>query len=160
MSEALIGPQPWLIRAGGVPRGRALLAAGLAGAVGLGCGMALGRTGYPPLEVLLQGSETVLEQAVAYPAGRPVVTAAIVSMAPGQETGWHAHEAPLFAWMLAGELTVDYGPDGARVYRAGDALLEAFRTRHNGRNGGAEQVRLLAVFMGAEGVANTVAEPE
>ena len=139
---------------------RPLLAAGLAGAVGLGCGVALGRTGYPPLEVLLQGSETVLGQEVAYPAGEPVVTAAIVTMAPGQETGWHAHEAPLFAWMLAGELTVDYGPDGARVYREGDALLEAFRTRHNGRNTGAEEVRLLAVFMGAEGVANTVMEPE
>ena len=103
-----------------VPRisSRPLLAAGLAGAVGLGCGVALGRTGYPPLEVLLQGSETVLGQEVAYPAGEPVVTAAIVTMAPGQETGWHAHAAPLFAWMLAGELTVDYGPDGARVYRA------------------------------------------
>ena len=110
--------------------------------------------------MLLQGSETVLGQEVAYPAGEPVVTAAIVTMAPGQETGWHAHEAPLFAWMLEGELTVDYGPDGTRTYRAGDALLEALRTRHNGRNGGAEQVRLLAVFMGAEGVANTVVEPE
>ena len=137
-----------------------LLAAGLAGAVGLGCGVALGRTSYPPLEVLLQGSETVLGQEVAYPAGEPVVTAAIVTMVRGQETGWHAHEAPLFAWMLAGELTVNYVPDGSRVYRAGDAVLEAFRTRHNGRNAGAEEVRLLAVFMGAEGVANTVVEPE
>jgi hypothetical protein len=29
--------------------------------------VALGRTGYPPLEVLLQGSETVLAQEIAYP---------------------------------------------------------------------------------------------
>ena len=127
MRDALTRWQPWSSRAHGVRRAHALLAVGLAGAVGLGCGVALGRTGYPPLEVLLQGSETVLGQEVAYPAGEPVVTAAIVTMAPGQETGWHAHEAPLFAWMLAGELTVDYGPDGARVYRAGDALLEAAR---------------------------------
>ena len=86
--------------------------------------------------MLLEGSETVLGQEVAYPAREPVVTAAIVTMAPGQETGWHAHDAPLFAWMLEGELTVDYGPDGARVYRAGDALLEAFRTRHNAATAG------------------------
>ena len=137
-----------------------LLAAGLAGAVGLAAGVALGRTSYPPLEVHLQGSETVLGQEIAYPAGKPVVTAAIVTVAPGGETGWHVHEAPLFAWMLEGELTVDYGPDGSRVYHAGAALLEAFRTRHNGRNTGAEDVRLLAVFMGADGVANTVMEPE
>lgn len=140
--------------------GRVLLAAGLAGAVGLGCGLALGRTTYPPLEVLLQGSETVLGQEIAYPAGRPVVTAAIITMSPGQETGWHVHDAPLFAWMLDGELTVDYGPDGSRTYRAGDALLEAFRTRHNGRNTGAGETRLLAVFAGAEGVANTTMTPE
>ena len=57
-----------------------------------------------------------------------------------QQTGWHAQEAPFFAWMLAGELTVDYGLDGSRVYRAGAALIEAFRTRHNGRNSGAEEV--------------------
>ena len=139
---------------------RTLLVAGLAGAVGLGGGVALGRTSYPPLDVLLKGAETVLGQAIAYPGGAPVVTAAIVTMVPGQETGWHEHDAPLFAWMLDGELTVDYGPDGSRVYRKGDALLEAFRTRHNGRNSGAENVRLLAVFIGAEGVANTVMAPE
>jgi quercetin dioxygenase-like cupin family protein len=143
----------------GISRG-ALLAAGLAGAVGLAGGMALGRTSYPPLEVLLQDSKTVLGQEIAYPAGKSVVTAAIVTVAPGGETGWHAHEAPLFAWMLDGTLTVDYGPDGTKAYAEGEALLEAFRSRHNGQNLGTEPARLLAVFMGAEGVANTVMDPE
>lgn len=137
----------------GLPR--MLLVGGFAAATGVAAGMALGRSSYPPLDVLLSASETVLGQEIAYPAGRPVVTAAIVTMVPGQETGWHMHEAPLFAWMLEGTLTVDYGPDGARVYTAGDALIEAFRTQHNGTNTGARNVRLLAVFMGAEGVANT-----
>ena len=138
----------------------ALALAGVAGGVGLVAGVALGRASYPPLDVLLSGSETVLGQEVAYPGGRPLVTAAIVTMVPGQETGWHQHDVPLFAWMLEGTLTVDYGPDGERVYGAGDALLEAFRSPHNGRNDGTEDVRLLAVFMGAEGVANTVTTPE
>ena len=138
----------------------AVLAASLAGAVGLGGGVALGRTSYPPLEVLFKGGETVLGQRIVYPAGTPVVTAAIVTMVPGQETGWHEHDAPLLAWMLDGELTVDYGPDGSRVYRKGDAFLEAFRSRHNGKNSGTENARLLAVFIGADGVANTVMDPE
>ena len=141
-----IATRPWVV-------------AGLAGAAGLAAGVALGRTGYPPLEVLLQGSQTVLGQEIAYPAGKPVVTAAIITMVPGQETGWHAHEAPLFAWILEGELKVDYGPEGMRTWHAGDALLEAFRTPHNGRNSGGGQTRLLAVFMGADGVPNTVTEP-
>lgn len=137
-----------------------VLLACLAGAVGLAAGVALGRASYPPLDVLLSGSQTVLGQEIAYPEGTPVVTAALVTMAPGEETGWHVHDAPLLAWILEGELTVDYGPDGARVYHAGDTLLEAFRTPHNGGNSGTGDVRLLAVFMGAEGVANTVLEPE
>lgn len=140
-------------------RGTAL-AGVLAGTVGLGSGMALGKLSYPPLDVLFTGSKTVLGQDIAYPPGRPVVTAAIITMVPGQETGWHEHDAPLFAWMLDGELTVDYGVDGSRVYRKGDALLEAFHARHNGRNSGTADARLLAVFMGADGVANTVMVPE
>ena len=36
-----------------------------------------------------------------------------------QQTRWHAHEAPLFAWMLAGELTADYGPDGGAPVAGG-----------------------------------------
>lgn len=137
---------------------RPLTAAAVAGALGLGGGVALGRAVYPPLDVLLATSETVIGQAFAYPAGVPKVTAAIVALAPGQATGWHRHDAPLFAYMLEGELTVDYGPEGVRVYGPGDAFLEAFRTRHDGVSTGAGDARLLAVFMGAEGVANTVAE--
>lgn len=134
------------------------VAIGLAGAIGLGGGFALGRTSYPPLDVILSTSSTVIGQPFAYPSGTPKVTAAIVTMVPGQETGWHKHDVPLFAWMLEGELTVDYGLDGKKIYRKGDSLIEAFRTEHNGRNSGLDDVRLLAVFMGAEGAENTVAE--
>jgi quercetin dioxygenase-like cupin family protein len=136
------------------------LVGAICGLTGLGVGGALGRAAYPPLDVLLSTTTTVIGQPFAYPSGTPQVTAAIVTMVPGQETGWHSHDAPLFAWMLEGELTVDYGAGGTRTYRAGDTLVEAFRTRHNGRNSGAGDVRLLAVFMGAEGTANTVTDTE
>jgi quercetin dioxygenase-like cupin family protein len=132
----------------------------LAGALGLGGGYALGRTSYPPLDVILSTSSTVIGQPFVYPTGTPNVTAAIVTMVPGQETGWHKHDVPLFAWMLEGELTVDYGTDGKKVYRKGESLIEAFRTEHNGRNTGSEDVRLLAVFIGAEGAENTVADSQ
>ena len=75
---------------------------------------------------------------------------------PGASTGWHRHDAPLYGHMLEGELTVTYRGHGVRVYRAGDTFMEAFRTPHNGHNSGDGPVRILAVFVGAEGVANTV----
>jgi quercetin dioxygenase-like cupin family protein len=67
-------------------------------------------------------------------------------------TGWHKHEAPVLGYMLDGEISVDYGPDGTRVYRAGDAFLEAFQSEHDGTNTGTEPARILMVVMGADGV--------
>lgn len=113
---------------------------------------------YPPVEVLLQTGTTILGQDFSYPDGTPNVTVAIITMQSGDQTGWHVHDVPLIGYMLEGEITVDYGPDGQRTYRRGDALVEAFQTRHQGTNTGAEPARILAVFVGAEGVANTALE--
>lgn len=115
---------------------------------------------YPPLDILLHTDKTVIGQPFTYPEGDADILAAIVTMQPGQSTGWHKHDAPLFAYMLEGELTVDYGPDGMRTYQAGDAFVEAFGTDHNGTNTGDGIVRILAVFAGAKGTANTTAETE
>ena len=106
---------------------------------------------------LLDTGKTVLGQTFSYPTSAPAkVTAAIVTMLPGEATGWHKHDVPMFGYILEGEVTVDYGPAGTRVYRAGDALVEAIDWEHNGRNTGGGNARILAVFMGAEGVPNTV----
>lgn len=113
---------------------------------------------YPPLDVLLSSSETVIGQSFEYPEGEARITAAIVTMLPGQKTGWHKHEVPLFAYILEGEITVDYGPDGTKTYREGDSIIEAFQSEHNGENTGTINVRILAVFAGAVDTPNTVAE--
>ena len=80
--------------------------------------------------------------------------AVIVTIPPGGETGWHEHAVPLFGYMLDGVLTVDYGDKGTRVYRAGDSLMEAMNWPHDGINKGDVPVRILAVYLGAEGVPN------
>lgn len=109
---------------------------------------------------LLSTSKTVLGQEIVYPAKTPAkVTAVIVEMQPGEQTGWHAHDVPMFGYILEGEVTVDYGAHGTRVYRAGDAVMEAIDIAHDGRNSGKGVARILAVFMGADGVPNTVKAP-
>jgi quercetin dioxygenase-like cupin family protein len=64
---------------------------------------------------------------------------------------------PLFGYILEGELTVDYGAKGRRTYRKGDGFGEAMDEAHNGRYAGREPVKILAVFIGTEGVPDTVA---
>lgn len=138
---------------------RASAAALLSGA--LVCALAIGRETVAreppsPAAPLLRTGTTVVGESVVYPTGAPAqVTAAVVSLAPGEETGWHTHGMPVVGYMIEGELTVDYGEKGQRVYRAGDALMEAIAVAHNGRNTGSGPVRILAVFIGAEGLTPT-----
>src|SRR5438105_3146930 len=86
------------------------------------------------LTPILESGQTIIGQPIAYPAGTPKVTAAIVTVPPGKETGWHTHSVPLFAYVLEGELSADYGDKGVKIYKAGDALLEAINWPHNATN--------------------------
>ncbi|WP_170506931.1 cupin domain-containing protein [Ruegeria arenilitoris] len=117
---------------------------------------AFARDIYPPVDVLLQTETSVIGEALEYPDGTPQITIAIVTMQPGRKTGLHRHDAPLAAYILEGEITVDYGDAGSRTYKEGDALVEAFRSPHAGENTGDGIARILAVFAGSDSVANTV----
>jgi quercetin dioxygenase-like cupin family protein len=105
---------------------------------------------------LLSSGETIIGEQIVYPTASPAkVTAAVVTLAPGQETGWHTHGVPTFGYMIEGELEVDYGANGVHHYRTGMALLEAIGVPHNGRNVGTGPARILVVFMGADGLKTT-----
>jgi quercetin dioxygenase-like cupin family protein len=112
--------------------------------------------GYPAVPLLSTG-QNVVGETLRYPTSGPAhVTAAIVTLAPGEQTIVHRHGVPLFAYILDGELTVDYGEHGRRIYRAGDAFMEAMDVAHFGVNTGTQPVRLLAVYMGAEGAQDVM----
>ena len=105
---------------------------------------------------LLASGQTIMGEDVRYPEGSPArVSAVILTLEPGQETGWHTHGVPTFGYVLDGEVTVDYRGRETKVYRAGEAVLEAMAIPHNGRNAGTVPMRILAVFMGADGVTTS-----
>jgi quercetin dioxygenase-like cupin family protein len=106
------------------------------------------------LTPLLSGNTTIIDQTIAYPEGTPKVTAAIVVIPPGKDTGWHTHAVPLFVHILEGEVTVDYGSKGIKVYKAGDSLLEAEKWAHKVLTQTDGPVRILAVYMGSDGLDN------
>jgi quercetin dioxygenase-like cupin family protein len=109
-----------------------------------------------PLVPLFSTGTTVVGETIRYPAGAARVTSAIITLAPGAKTVVHEHGVPLFAYILEGELTVDYGAHGKRIYRRGDAFMEAMAVAHAGTNSGTQPVRILAVYMGAQGAQDTV----
>jgi quercetin dioxygenase-like cupin family protein len=104
----------------------------------------------PRLLSLISSGQTVTGETIAYPVGAPAkVTAVIVTLQPGEETGLHTHGVPAFGYVIEGELTVSYADNKVRIYKAGTAVLEAMAVAHNGRNTGQGPMRILAVFMGA-----------
>jgi quercetin dioxygenase-like cupin family protein len=138
-----------------VAHGRCITIVALLSLAGGGIHSAFAMPPAASVETLIETSETVLGQEFFYPQGRARITAAVVTVLPGALLPPHLHPVPLFAYVLQGELIVDYGSEGERVYRKGDALVEAFDWPHQGRNGGRGIVRILVVYAGAEGVTDT-----
>jgi quercetin dioxygenase-like cupin family protein len=111
--------------------------------------------------ILATGTD-VLGQPIVYPQGTPHVTIVVVEIAPGKDTGWHMHSVPLVSRVLEGEVTIDYGSKGIKTFKAGEMLVEAMNWPHNGMNKSDQPLKILAVYFGAEGVANaeTAAAPK
>jgi quercetin dioxygenase-like cupin family protein len=109
-------------------------------------------------EVLLEAQAIdALDQAVAYPKKVPAqVSSEIVTLEPGQETGWHRHRVPQYVYVMQGSMSVEYDAGVIKEYPAGTAYLEAQGVWHNATNKGDEPVRTLLVYLGAEGAKNTV----
>lgn len=85
---------------------------------------------------------------------RPEVTALVVEIPPGGETGWHLHKVPVYAYMLAGAIDVETSDGKSRTFREGEAILEVRDTPHNGRNRDTVPARLVVFYTGEEGTPN------
>lgn len=114
---------------------------------------------YARVVPLFDGSKNIVDETLVYPQSGPAkVTSLIVTMEPGEETGPHRHGVPTYGYILEGQVTVDYGTHGKRTYRKGEAFMEAEGVTHDGVNDGNVPVRILVVFMGAEGASNVIHE--
>lgn len=111
---------------------------------------------YKAAQPLLTTTKTNIGQKLQYPKGQSKVVSLIVTLQPGEATGRHTHPVPTYGHILEGEVTVDYGTGGKKVYRTGDTFVEAVNHWHDGRNTGTVPCRILVVFIGAEGVPNVM----
>jgi len=101
-------------------------------------------------QVILETNLTVIGQDISYPSGSPQITSKIVIIPVGAETGPHIHEYPMFAYIMEGEVSVDYGEQGIKTFVKGQSIVEAINYTHNGRNNGNEPTKILVVLMGKD----------
>jgi quercetin dioxygenase-like cupin family protein len=93
---------------------------------------------------------------IVYPGGQAEVTALLVEVAPGAQTGWHCHLVPSFAYLLEGTLELALDDGRTKRLQAGDALAEVVSRLHNGRNVGSTPVKLVVFYTGAAGLPLSV----
>lgn len=97
---------------------------------------------------------------IAYPQiDDPEVTALLVEIPPGAETGWHEHPVPCYAYIIAGTVTVEMKDGTTKDFSAGEAFAEMVNRLHNGRNLGPKTVRLVMFATGEKGASFTVRPP-
>ena len=119
--------------------------------------------GYRPevrVTPLLRTTTTTAGQPLKYlDTQKPELTAVMVEIAPGTETGWHRHPVPCYAYILSGEISVEVEGRGSQVFMAGQAFAESVDLAHNGRNLGKEPVKILMFAAGTEAQSYSVRLP-
>jgi quercetin dioxygenase-like cupin family protein len=106
---------------------------------------------------LLRTTTTSAGQPIVYPeTADPEVTAILVEIPAGAETGWHKHPFPCYAYVLSGEIFIDVQGGATNHFKAGEAFAESVNIFHNGRNPGSVPVRLVMFVAGEKGEPFTV----
>jgi len=104
-----------------------------------------------------KATTTTNGQRITYPkTDSPEVTVVTVDIPQGGETGWHLHPIPVYAYVLSGELAVEFEDGKQSSFREGDSIIEVVNAPHNGRNLGKTPVKLVVFYTGVEGSPNTV----
>ncbi|MDP2840434.1 MAG: cupin domain-containing protein, partial [Syntrophales bacterium] len=126
-------------------------------AFNLPCASGADYDGGVKVTLIKKGTTASNGQKLAYPCtGKAEVTALIVEIPPGGNTGWHSHPFPVYAFVLSGTLTVEVDHGDPYQIKDGDVLFEVVNTPHLGKNLGKEPVRLAVFYTGIEGTPNTV----
>ena len=106
---------------------------------------------------VLQSGTTAGGTSIAYPkTDSAEVTALMLNIGPGGETGRHMHPYPTFVYVLEGAIDVEMDGGGVQGHKAGDSFLEVVNTWHNTKNKGTTPAKVLVVFAGVHGKPNAV----
>jgi quercetin dioxygenase-like cupin family protein len=106
---------------------------------------------------VLQSGTTAGGTSIAYPkTDSAEVTALMLNIGPGGETGRHLHPYPTFVYVLEGAIDVEMDGGVVQGHKAGDSFLEVVNTWHNSKNKGTTPAKVLVVFAGVHGKPNAV----
>jgi quercetin dioxygenase-like cupin family protein len=103
---------------------------------------------------VLKTTVTATGQRIVFPTGNTEVTALIVDLPAGADTGWHEHPYPRYAYVLEGAVTVENDAGVRNTYRRGSFFVEQIGSFHHGTT--AVPTKLLVIDQAEAGKGNQV----
>jgi len=97
-----------------------------------------------------QSPKTILGQDFKYPTGQPLIKAFNIDIPVGKQTTLHKHSIPLFIYVVSGDLEVDYGSKGKKIFKPGTSYIEAIDWCHIGKVSGKKPVKIIGVYLGEQ----------
>jgi quercetin dioxygenase-like cupin family protein len=97
-----------------------------------------------------QSPKTILGQDFKYPTGQPLIKAFNIDIPVGKQTSIHKHAIPLFIYVVSGDLEVDYGSKGKKIFKPGTSYVEAIDWCHIGKASGKKPVKIIGVYLGEQ----------
>jgi quercetin dioxygenase-like cupin family protein len=104
--------------------------------------------------MLLKTDITADGQKIVLPTGATEVTAMIVDLPAGVDTGWHEHPYPRYGYIMSGAVTVENESGQRQTYRAGSFVIEQVGAFHHGTT--TEPTRLLVIDQNEAGKGNQI----
>ena len=105
---------------------------------------------------ILTTTKTAIGQPIMLPTKDAQVVVTMLEIAPGTKLPRHEHPSQRYAYVLQGELTVEYEGGQRQVFHTGDFIVEALGVWHFGTNTGSGPVKLLVIDQVEAGKSNTI----
>jgi len=100
--------------------------------------------------VITGAPKTTLGQDFKYPSGQPLIKSFLIDIPVGKQTNLHKHFVPLYVYVVSGDLEVDYGSKGKKIYKPGTSYVEAMDWCHLGKVSGKVPVKIIGVYLGEQ----------
>ena len=98
---------------------------------------------------MFNAPNTVLNQPIQYPPSQNIILETkMIEISPGVTPALHYHPGPLYVYVINGELQVDYGSKGIKLFKEGASFVEAINVCHAVSVVSKTPVQLFTVFIG------------
>ena len=103
------------------------------------------------IEKLMQSDSDSMGQKISYPDVKDAkITMMKITFPPGETTGWHKHNIPVFSYILKGTLTVQTEDNKIIEYKENTSFAESYNIYHKGTNNGKTDLVVLAIYLGGD----------